>query len=450
MNDQAAAPPTLLCIYPWLAMGGADKFNLDMLAQLQARGWRILVATTLAHTHPWRPPFEQVCDDIIDIGVLPPETQANRLLELVAERRPGWILTSNSNLGYRLLPAMRVQHPDAAYLDYNHAVDPDDPRGGYPAESIAMAEYLDLQLVSSHPLRDWMLERGGSAERIRVCTTNIDVDDWNPDRFDRTELRAALGIAPTAFVGIFPARLEHVKRPPLAVALMRVVADAIPDASFLIAGDGTYSGFLHSYIRAHGLERRIRMLGSVRNERMRELLALSDVLLLPSRMEGLSLAIYEAMAMRVVPVSVAAGGQAELVTPECGVLVPRSSNEQQEYTQVLLDLARNRPRLAAMGHAARERVRSHFRLDQMGERIQALLIEAKTIQLQRVHQIDSADIVQRAIERATADAIRDANWTQHVSSNTMRRRLRNGYWWMVAHGAWWIVPLTERLRFGKN
>jgi glycosyltransferase involved in cell wall biosynthesis len=450
--NQHADPPTLLCIYPWLTMGGADKFNLDMLSQLRARGWRTLVATTLANNHPWRPQFEQVCDTIIDIGALPPETQASALLELIAEWRPGWVLISNSNRGYRLLPALRAQHPNAAYLDYNHAIDPDDPRGGYPAESIALAGNLDLQLVSSHPLRDWMIERGGNPQRIRVCTTNIDTDDWNPDRFDRTRLRADLGIAPTAVVGIFPARLEHVKRPPLAIALMRAAVRSAPDTHFLIAGDGTYAGFLRSYIRAHGLGQHIHMLGSVSNQRMRELLAISDLLLLPSQMEGLSLAIYEAMAMGVVPISVAAGGQAELVTAECGILVPRSPHEQQEYTQALVALARNRPQLAAMGRAAQERVRSQFRLEQMGERVQALLLEARDMQQQQPQPISSAEVVQHSIEQAMASAIRDAHWAQqtNVSANTMRRRLRNIYWWLVERGAWWLVPLTERLRFGKN
>jgi glycosyltransferase involved in cell wall biosynthesis len=433
-------------------MGGADKFNLDMLTQLRTRGWRTLVATTLDNRHPWRLQFEQVCDEIIDIGVLPPETQASALLKLIADRRPGWVLISNSKLGYRLLPALRAQHPDAAYLDYNHMVEPNDARGGYAYDSVLLSEHLDLQIVSSQQLRDWMIERGGNPQRIRVCTTNIDTDDWNPDRFDRTGLRAALGIAQTTFVGLYAARLERIKRPPLAIALMRSAIESTADTHFLIAGDGTHAGFLRSYIRAHGLGQRIHMLGGVSNQRMRELLAVSDVLLLPSQMEGLSLAIYEAMAMGVVPISVAAGGQAELVTAECGILVPRSPHEQQEYTQALVALASNRQQLAAMGRAARERVHSQFRLEQMGERMQSLLLEASDMQQQQPHPISSAEVVQHSIEQATAVAIRDARWAQqtNVSANTLRRQVRNSYWWLVEHGAWWLVPLIERLRFGKN
>ncbi len=49
-------------------------------------------------------------------------------------------------------------------------------------------------------------------------------------------------------------------------------------------------------------------------------MAASDILLLPSKYEGLALVLYEAMAMRTVPVATAYGGHPELVTPECGYL----------------------------------------------------------------------------------------------------------------------------------
>ena len=65
------------------------------------------------------------------------------------------------------------------------------------------------------------------------------------------------------------------------------------------------------------------MLGGVPNEKMRDLLAAADIFFLPSRWEGIALAIYEAMSMGVAVVGAIVGGQAELVTPECGVLIPR-------------------------------------------------------------------------------------------------------------------------------
>jgi hypothetical protein len=47
----------LLLICPWLTVGGADKFNLDLVTQLKAKGWDITIATTVAGDHSWLPQF---------------------------------------------------------------------------------------------------------------------------------------------------------------------------------------------------------------------------------------------------------------------------------------------------------------------------------------------------------------------------------------------------------
>lgn len=440
--------PKLLCLYPWLSPGGADKFNLDMLAQLRARGWQATVVTTLPHTHSWEAQYRRVCDDIVHIGEAAPAEQPARMLQLIGERRPDAVLTSNSNLGYNLLPYLRAHFPEIAFLDYCHAVDPDSPTGGYPYTSVSLSNALDLQIVSSQTLRAWMCARGGDGERIAVCSTNIDPADWSPARYDRRELRAALGIPEGALVGLFAARLERVKQPPLAAEIMRRVVSQVPDAFFLIAGDGTYAGFMRSFVRAHRLEAQVKMLGMVSNQRMRELLALSDILLLPSQMEGLSLAIYEAMAMGVVPVSVNAGGQAELVTPECGLLIGRGTgDEATAYTNALLGLARDRKQLQRMGKAARQRVSEQFRLDQMGDRMHELLLRARTLHDSEPRPAISAAVAQESARRAIVEAERDATWARSTtSSTTLRSRVRALYWELVAHGAWWLVPLGEWLR----
>ena len=46
MRRDSGTAPRILLLVPWLAMGGADKFNLDLLTQLTQRGWHACVATT--------------------------------------------------------------------------------------------------------------------------------------------------------------------------------------------------------------------------------------------------------------------------------------------------------------------------------------------------------------------------------------------------------------------
>ncbi len=429
----------LLCIYPWMALGGADTFNLDMLDQLGRCGWSVTVATTLPGPHPWRAAFEQRSDALIDLSAEPPEDLPARAAALLAARPPDCVLVSHSHIGYRLLPYMRAHAPQTAFVDYCHIAEGD---GNYVRASLDQAAALDRQIVSSEQLRGWMCARGGDPDRIAVCTTNVDTARWDPARFDRARLRAALEIAPAAPVVLYAARLERQKQPLLALEVMRRVLRRAPETVFLIAGAGRFGGYLRGAVRRYGLERQIRLLGAVDNARVGELLAASDVFFLPSEQEGISLAIYEAMAMAVVPVSAAVGGQAELVSPDCGVLVERGPREGERYTVALLRLIGDRDLLRATGAAARARVAGQFPLAAMGRRMDELLEQARA-----ARRADPRPPGAAAALGAARDAVAWARreWAA-LAGTRPASRIGAGYWRLLDGPAWPLLPLAERLR----
>jgi glycosyltransferase involved in cell wall biosynthesis len=284
-----------------------------------------------------------------------------------------------------------------------------------------------------------MCERGGDDDCITVCTTNIDTTIWDPSRYNREELRARLGIPEMVPVVLFAARFERQKQPLLALSVMKQVVAQSPDVHFLLAGDGQFANSMRGFLRWHGLEQRVHLLGPLSNQSVRELFALSDILFLPSEMEGISLAIYEAMAMCVVPVSVAVGGQAELVTPACGVLVPPQPRAQQIYAEELLRLLRNPALRQQMGHVARQRVVSHFGLTKMGRRMNDLLMKA-----QMLHQSQPCPPISPEAAGAAAQAAIER--ARYATRKTTRRRLRVLYWYIADRGGWWLVFLVERVR----
>jgi glycosyltransferase involved in cell wall biosynthesis len=427
----------IICLYPWLALGGADKFNQDMLECLAAYGWRATIVTTCPSPHPWRGAFEGLSDDIIDLATCPPEQQPLRLLQTIRRRQIDSVFVSHSDVGYHLLPFLRAHLPELSYVDFCHIVETRRKDGGFPGMSLFYAQVLDLQIVSSQHLKDWMCERNGHADRIAVCTTNIDTAEWDAQRYNRAALRAALGLPLSASVILYAARLERQKQPTLAVSIMKQVVAQTPDTYFLIAGDGLFAGYLRAFLRSHNPEHRIRMLGAVSNTRMRELLALSDILFLPSQMEGISQAIYEAMSMGVVPVSAAVGGQAELVTPECGWLIPHGPNRHEAYIEALLRLAREPQLRMSMSQASRRRVVNSFPQDLMGARMNELLSLACTL-----HDAQPRPPVAAAVAACAADKAISA--ARGRTRKTVRRRIRSLYWRLVDRGAWWLVPLVEQ------
>jgi hypothetical protein len=195
---------------------------------------------------------------------------------------------------------------------------------------------------------------------------------------------------------------------------------------------------------------------------MRELMAISDIFFLPSQMEGISLAIYEAMAMGVVPVGADVGGQRELVTPECGILISRSEAEQNDYLQALKSLLEDRKRRIQMGFNARQRVVQNFQLEQMGKRMIQLIRCAQERARQDPHPAIPLDLAHEvatlAIEYTRLEQVADLLWRQkeellaasHVQiplrkqvirywARQVRNLIRPFYRWALRHGMTWVV-----------
>ncbi|MEP7187836.1 MAG: glycosyltransferase family 4 protein, partial [Roseiflexaceae bacterium] len=224
--------------------------------------------------------------------------------------------------------------------------------------------------------RQWIIERGGETERIAVCTTNSVPPGWMTTPELRTAARQALGIPPDIAVVIFAGRLVAQKRLRLAAEIIRRTRATGQPLLWLVAGDGNDAGWLRRFMRQHRLQDSIRLLGQVRHERLREVLLASDVLLLPSAYEGIALILFEALALGVVPLAADVGGQSELVTPECGILIASGTGEVQAYVAALARLLNDRSLREKMSASGQARVREHFHPQHMIDRMHALLDQA--------------------------------------------------------------------------
>jgi hypothetical protein len=282
---------------------------------------------------------------------------------------------SNSFLGYQLLPYLRAHFPDTAFVDFIHMEEEYWRCGGYPRYSINYQSQLDKTIVSSHHLKGWMTERGGDAKKIEVCYTNRDADYWSRSRFDCSSLRREWGVTEELPVILYAGRLAEQKQPDVFAEVMLRLANRGVGFQALVAGDGPQKQWLEEYLEREGLQQ-VRMLGPVPSESMVELMAVSDVFFLPSKMEGIALVLFEAMAMEMVPVGADVGGQSELVTPECGILIDRDDSEVSAYVEALSELLADGQRRRRMAAAGRERIVKHFDLEDMGRRMVELFEQA--------------------------------------------------------------------------
>ena len=418
-NRLSRCPGTqrVLMIVPHLALGGSDQVTLDVISALVAKhDCEVTVATTLPGTHAWRHRFEALTPDVFTLDTFLRLRDYPRFLAyLIRSRNIDSVLVTHSQMGYQLLPYLRAECPGLRCYDYVHIEEPHWKQGGYPAYSIAYRSFLDRTAASSRHLKDWMIGRGGDADKISVVTTNVDIEYWRRDQFDASALRRTWDVPEALPVILFVGRLCEQKQPHVLAATVRALHGRGVRFICLVAGDGEQRPWLERFVSQHQLTE-VRLVGSRSLEEIRELLALSDIFFLPSRHEGISQALYEAMAMEAVPVGADVGGQKELVPPSCGILIPPGGDEAANYADALASLLTDGRRRAAMAKAARERVVAHFQLPDMGRKMNEILRgqrDTSVFDLDRAFRTFVPTHAREIIEQRRAESIADQCWLQH-------------------------------------
>lgn len=133
--------------------------------------------------------------------------------------------------------------------------------------------------------------------------------------------------------------------------LLRALPD-VPDAELVLIGDGEERQPLERLAADLGISERISFDG-YRGD-ARDQLTTFDVLVMPSRFEGLPLAVIDAMLARLPVVATPVGSMSEAVLDgETGLLVP--PEEPGPLARALRELVTDRPRREAMGERGRLR-----------------------------------------------------------------------------------------------
>jgi glycosyltransferase involved in cell wall biosynthesis len=208
------------------------------------------------------------------------------------------------------------------------------------------------------------------ARKVRRIYNCVDTE-WFSPRAPSALLAQSLGLAGGAPVVGIVGTLRPVKGHATFVRAAAEIHKARPDVRFLIVGEGPVRDELDRLAADLGVAGAIVFAG-VRTD-IPDLLALIDVLALPSRSESLPNAVLEAMACGRPVVATRVGGTPELVADgETGFLV-----EPEDFACLARQILRvlNDPALAArMGAAARRKAVGEFSSARLIENVESLYI----------------------------------------------------------------------------
>ena len=196
-----------------------------------------------------------------------------------------------------------------------------------------------------------------SLEKITVVPLGFELEDLLACESHRGELRHELGLAAeNKLVGIV-ARLVSIKNHRLFLQAAQVVAEAVPQARFLVVGDGELREELEAYTCDLGLDEKAFFTGWRRD--LAHLYADLDVVALTSINEGTPVSLIEAMAAGVPVAATAVGGVPDVVVDgETGYLV--EAGDMRGMASAIIELLRNPEKAREMGQKGREAVYPKF------------------------------------------------------------------------------------------
>jgi glycosyltransferase involved in cell wall biosynthesis len=191
--------------------------------------------------------------------------------------------------------------------------------------------------------------------RAEVVVHGIELEPIHDALRRRDELRGSvrteLGLSDGELLSLTVANFRAQKGYDVLLKAARGVADRGVPVCFVAAGDGPLRRDLERQRAELSLERHVKFLGE-RSDVVR-LLAAADMFVLPSRYEGLPLALMEAVSMGVPVVATAVSGLPDLLTDERDALLV-APEQPEALTDAIARLAGDPDLRAGLSAGARE------------------------------------------------------------------------------------------------
>ena len=342
---------------------GVGRYVADLAADQVARGWDVAVAS---------PTYGQLADQISAAGARHIAWTAGRmpgpssvlhavsLARIVERERPDLVHLHSSSAGLSGRLAVRGRRPT---IFQPHAWSFEAVRGPVRAAAAAWerrgARWATAIVCVSEAERLRGEEQGIRA-RWLVVPNGVDLDAFSAASAEgRSAARRRLELGDGPLV-VCIGRLSRQKGQDVLLDAWPAVVARVPGAEVVLVGDGPDASELH---RRAG--QGVRFVGH--REDVDDWLAAADVVALPSRWEGMSLGMLEAMARGRSIVATDVPGALEALADDAGAVVP--PEDPVALADAIAVRLLHPERAAAEGRRARQRVEQAYALDTTTARI---------------------------------------------------------------------------------
>lgn len=356
----AAGRKRAALVTPHLGPGGAESVLHDIASALCSKHVETLLLGTQSRDDRWRGKWRAKVEHVYDLAqMVPAERMIAALCSVISNWRCDYLIVQNSLYGYAALPQIRTLLPEIKIVDVIHSVDEVWDQIGSTA---GVASEIELRVAMSEAVRDRLLAVGIPEEKILLVRNGVDLERFRP---------APLNASATKNI-LFAARLDPVKQPLLVADIASELTKLRPqrDFRFSIAGDGPEKERFERRVRKLGLEAVFDFRGHVAD--LAPLYAAADVVLLPSRSEGVPLVILEALASARCVIASKVGSIPEVLDSSCGILIERF-DAAAKFAQAIHSLLDQRELREQMGAAGRRKMEASHDIRKTRESLGNLL-----------------------------------------------------------------------------
>ena len=328
------SPRAVIVAMHWFQAGGAERWALETVKLVRDAGFIPIVITDRDGHQPW------ITDPAFDDAILLPMT-------MPVQERPGdspvlralfeqfdiaGILIHHCQWMYDNAWWVKTHFPQTRIVDSLHIVEYYF-HGGFPKESVAHDEWIDLHHVISPQLEHWLINDHQIAPEkvVDAPLVGLTADAKTPSFKERDKTKPFT----VAYIG----RMVRQKRPEAFILAAKAVNAAYPGkVRFIMQGNGDMDAFSDMMIKRYGLEEVIerRALDAPVAQTYRD----ADALLISSINEGITLTSIEAISAGVPVISANVGSQETLIPPK-GLCRRMTSNFVHDAKSALSHILNN-------------------------------------------------------------------------------------------------------------
>jgi glycosyltransferase involved in cell wall biosynthesis len=220
---------------------------------------------------------------------------------------------------------------------------------------VPVSDFIKKNVIATCPVGE---------DKMKVIHDGIQLEKFNPDLFNKNEIRKQLGFNESTIIIGMVGRMSPGKGHEIFFRSAKMIIDSgLKDrVNFLVVGSASfgeveYEKKLHTEAESLGLKEVITFAGHQSN--IPYYLSAIDILAFPSNDESFGGTLLEAMAMKLPVAASNSGAVPEIVIDgETGLLVPR--NDAAALTEAFIKLIKDEKLRSTLGANGRKRAEQHF------------------------------------------------------------------------------------------